>query len=188
MTDAMPPDVIESTPALAMRIMSQKTSGAVVGWSMLISWEQELGDDFDREFILTGVRECFHIIDQNSSPAEAAAPNHPSALPTSSLFAQATEQVKVEILHGNYVEVKAAPLVISPLGVIEKPCGGIRIIHDCSRPPACLLTNDYAPELDKQRFPYSTVPSPLDCSKRFTLHPLADLFIPTPTRLLWEAF
>ena len=34
---------------------------------------------------------------------------------------------------------------------------------------------------------YSVVSIPWDCSKRFTLHPLADLFIPTPTRLLWEA-
>ena len=57
----------------------------------------------------------------------------------------------MEILHGNYVEVKAAPLVISPLGVIEKPGGGIRIIHDCSRPPG-VSVNDYAPQLDKQRF------------------------------------
>ena len=29
---------------------------------------------------------------------------------------------------------------------------------------------------------------PWDSSKQFTLHPLADLFIPTPFRLLWEAF
>ena len=35
---------------------------------------------------------------------------------------------------------------------------------------------------------YSAVSSPLDRSKRFTLHPLADLFIPTPTRLLLEEF
>ena len=72
-------------------------------------------------------------------------------MPTSALFAQASEQIKVEILHGNYVEVKTVPLVISPLGVIEKPGGGIRIIHDCSRPPGGAV-NDYAPELDKQRF------------------------------------
>ena len=32
----MSPDVIENTPALAMQIMSQKTSGAVVGGSMLV--------------------------------------------------------------------------------------------------------------------------------------------------------
>ena len=31
------------------------------------------------------------------------------------------------------------------------------------------------------------VSSSLDRSKRFTLHPLADLFIPTPTRLLRDA-
>ena len=40
----------------------------------------------------------------------------------------------------------------------------------------------------KGMFLYSTVSSPLDRSERFTLRPLADLFIPTPTRLLWEAF
>ena len=35
---------------------------------------------------------------------------------------------------------------------------------------------------------YSAVSSPWDCSKCITFHPLADLFIPTPFRLLWEAF
>ena len=40
----------------------------------------------------------------------------------------------------------------------------------------------------KGMFLYSAVSCPLDRSKRFTLHPLADLFNPTPTRLLWEAF
>ena len=40
----------------------------------------------------------------------------------------------------------------------------------------------------KGMFLYSAVSSPLDCSKRFTLHPLADLFIPAPTRLLRAAF
>ena len=37
-------------------------------------------------------------------------------------------------------------------------------------------------------FSYSAVSSSLDRSERFTLRPLEDLFIPTPTRLLWEAF
>ena len=32
------------------------------------------------------------------------------------------------------------------------------------------------------------VSNPLDCSKRITLHPLADLFIPTPIGHLWKAF
>ncbi len=37
-------------------------------------------------------------------------------------------------------------------------------------------------------FLYSAVSSLLDCSKRFTRHPLADLSVPAPTRLPWEAF
>ena len=40
----------------------------------------------------------------------------------------------------------------------------------------------------KTCFVYSLVSSPLDRSKHFTLYPLADLFIPTSTRLLCEAF
>ena len=38
----------------------------------------------------------------------------------------------------------------------------------------------------KGTFLHNAVSSHWDCSKRFTLHPLLDLFIPTPTRLLWE--
>ena len=37
-------------------------------------------------------------------------------------------------------------------------------------------------------FLYSAVSSPRDCSKHFTLHPLADLFIPKPSRLLHEDY
>ena len=40
----------------------------------------------------------------------------------------------------------------------------------------------------KCMFLYSAVSSPLDHSKRFTLHSLTAMFIPTPTRLLSEAF
>ena len=40
----------------------------------------------------------------------------------------------------------------------------------------------------KVRILHSAVSSPLDHSNSFTLHLLADLFIPTPTRLLCEAF
>ena len=35
---------------------------------------------------------------------------------------------------------------------------------------------------------YIEVSRPSAHSKRFTLHPPADLFTPTPTRPLWEAF
>ena len=39
----------------------------------------------------------------------------------------------------------------------------------------------------KGLFLYNAVSSPQDCSKHFSLRPLADLFIPKPTGLLWEA-
>ena len=47
-----------------------------------------------------------------------------------------------------------------------------------------------SPEKGKGMFSYSEVSSPSDRSKgkHFTLHPLAELFIPTSTRVLWEAF
>ena len=35
---------------------------------------------------------------------------------------------------------------------------------------------------------YSVVSNPQDCSKRFTIYSLADLFNRTQSRLLWEAF
>ena len=35
---------------------------------------------------------------------------------------------------------------------------------------------------------YSTISSTLDRSKHFTFHPLAELFIPGLTRLLWDEF
>ena len=43
-------------------------------------------------------------------------------------------------------------------------------------------------DICKGKFLYSAVSSPLDRSKRLILYPQADLFIPTPTRLLREAF
>ena len=38
------------------------------------------------------------------------------------------------------------------------------------------------------KFLYSMVSCPWDCLKRFMLYSVADLFIPMPFRLLWEAF
>ena len=39
---------------------------------------------------------------------------------------------------------------------------------------------------DYTRLSYSEVSSPRECSKHFTLHPLADMFIPTPTQLAFN--
>lgn len=52
---------------------------------------------------------------------------------------------------GNYVHAPSPPVIVSPLGVIPKPDGGVRLIHDCSR-PAGLAVNDYVSNFHKQKF------------------------------------
>ena len=47
-----------------------------------------------------------------------------------------------EILLGNYEVVSEAPDIISPIGVISKPDGGVRLIYDCSLPKGQAV-NDY---------------------------------------------
>ena len=68
--------------------------------------------------------------------------NHPSARPGSPLYGQATKQILHEIGMGNYEIVPEPPEIISPIGVIEKPDGGVRLIHDCSVPKGKAV-NDY---------------------------------------------
>ena len=35
---------------------------------------------------------------------------------------------------GNYEVVSEPPVIVSPMEVIPKPGGGVRLIHDCSMP------------------------------------------------------
>ncbi|CAC5402088.1 unnamed protein product [Mytilus coruscus] len=81
----------------------------------------------------------------------AEAKNHPSALPSSPLYEKAHQQILTEIENGNYEFTESTPKIISPLGVIPKPDGGVRIIHDCSRPLGSAV-NDFAEDMEKQKF------------------------------------
>ena len=56
-----------------------------------------------------------------------------------------------EIENGNYEFAKSTPKIISPLGIIPKSDGGVRIIHDCSRPLGSAV-NDFAGDVEKQKF------------------------------------
>jgi hypothetical protein len=59
--------------------------------------------------------------------------------------------VRHEIANGNYIPAESPPTIVSPLGAIPKADGGVRLIHDCSR-PAGKAVNDYAGETDRQKF------------------------------------
>lgn len=120
------------------------------------AWEDELKYDPDKNFLLSGIKYGFDIIDPNADPSQASCNNHPSAQPNSPLYAKATEQINIEIQNGNYIETHEPPVIISPLGVIPKPDGGVRLIHDCSRPQG-LSVNDYVSNKDKHK--YSSVDS-----------------------------
>jgi hypothetical protein len=110
-----------------------------------------LGNDPDRDFILSGISNGFDIIDSGVCPVRVEVDNHPSASVNSPYFELADSQIKDEIVNGNYIPVKEPPLVVSPLGVIPKADGGVRIIHDCSRPQGSAV-NDYATHSDRQVF------------------------------------
>ena len=117
----------------------------------LTAWEQELNNDPDKEFLLNGISNGFDIIDEDSDISPVLCANHPSAKPSSPLYAKASAQVLNEIECGNYVICDSAPEVVSPMAAIPKPDGGVRLIHDCSRPPGRSV-NDYCSTDWKQKF------------------------------------
>ena len=119
--------------------------------SRLSAWEEELQGDPDRDFIINGLVNGFDIIDPGTVPSKAHCPNHPSAKPGSPLYEKACEQIQKEIDMGHYEILSEPPTIISPIGVIPKPDGGIRLIHDCSRPSGQAV-NDYCTTEWKQKF------------------------------------
>lgn len=85
------------------------------------------------------------------SPQRVELPNHPSATKDPKLISMATDQIELEIKEGNYVQVPSPPVIVSPLGIIPKSDGGIRIIHDCSRPKGEAV-NDYVSNSHKFKY------------------------------------
>ena len=107
------------------------------------AWRAELKNDPDEAFLLNGVINGFSIVNVDSVVVPAEVANHPSASPGSENYELVQQQILSEIEEGNYVVCDHKPELISPLGAIAKPKGGIRLIHDCSRPMGNSL-NDYA--------------------------------------------
>ena len=117
----------------------------------LPAWEEELENDVDSVFLLNGIKNGFDIIDKDVEVTPVQLPNHPSAKPGSELFEKATDQVLSEIECGNYVICDTPPKIVSPMAAIPKPDGGVRLIHDCSRPSGKSV-NDYNSTDWQQKF------------------------------------
>ncbi|CAG2196096.1 unnamed protein product [Mytilus edulis] len=119
----------------------------------LDAWVTELKYDFDKEYLLHGIEFGFDIVTSaaNELPSGIVGKNHPSASPNNPLYEKAHLQILNEIECGNYVFAEKTPRIISPLAVIPKPDGGVRIIHDCSRPEGSAV-NSFVGKIEKQRF------------------------------------
>ena len=140
--------------ARTTHVCQQKKIGIKVKLSpglQLHVWEQELADDPDKEFLLQGIANGFDIIDDNVVISPVSAKNLPSARPSSELYEKSSKQILSEIEVGNYVVCESPPEIISPIAVIQKPDGDVRLIHDCSRPIGNAI-NDYYTTDWKQKF------------------------------------
>jgi hypothetical protein len=106
----------------------------------LAIWEKELVNDPDRDFILDGIKQGFRITDKGSQVTNVETKNHKSAVQCHELV---EKELLSQIKEGNYCVASSKPAIVSPLAAIEKEGGGIRLIHDGSRPVGQAL-NDYA--------------------------------------------
>jgi len=125
-------------------------------------WERELQGDPDREFLLDGVQNGFHIIDKEAIVYTASMDNYKSA--TNKHACQKVEkQILTEIQEGRYVVSSSKPTIVSALGAIPKAeSDDLRLIHDCSQPSG-LAVNDYASLDEKTK--YQSVQDAVDILK-----------------------
>ena len=112
-------------------------------------WEAELEGDVDADFLLEGVRWGFHLVsERNFEPVDC---DNYSSTSDPKYRDLVEKQILLEIEEGRYEVVSEKPTIVSALGVIPKSSGGIRLIHDASRPYGLAL-NDYAKTESKQKF------------------------------------
>ena len=108
------------------------------------SWANELDPaDAKRDFILSGVKNGFKILDESLLQECTFTANYHSATnPT--VKTQVESQIISEINNKRYYVVHDKPTIVSALGAIpKKNSSKFRLIHDCSRPEGKAL-NDFA--------------------------------------------
>lgn len=115
-------------------------------------WKEELKDDPDKDFILTGIEHGFRITDQDSVFQSVDRDNYRSAT-NPDIRDTVESQILMEIAEGNYRICVNKPTIVSSLGAIPKPNSDkIRLIHDCSQ-PSDKAVNTFA---TTEKFSYQT--------------------------------
>ena len=124
-------------------------------------WELELENDYDREFLLPGIKSGFRIselvtVDQVK---HVEVKNHNSCVVYGELV---EKELLYQIDLGNYKKSSICPLVVSPIGAIKKQdVEEVRIIHDGSRPVGAAM-NDYG---SPQSVKYQTISEACELAK-----------------------
>lgn len=99
-------------------------------------------DYSDREFLIDGIKNGFHIVDSDNINHFVEVDNYVSAS-NDKMRARTEKQIQTELENGHYRIVKEKPNIISALGAIpKKSSSNIRLIHDASRPKGSSL-NDF---------------------------------------------
>lgn len=93
-----------------------------------------LADDPDREFILGGIREGFRIVDINTQMQTVLPAQTKNSVSMSRNKDAVEKLMDTELQEGRYVRCESKPTIISALAVVPKSDGGLRLIHDLSRP------------------------------------------------------
>jgi len=116
------------------------------------NWERFLPkDDPMRDFIIEGVSRGFKLSQLDSKPKrKVLCKNYFSCYKYRN---EVENQILTEIENGRYIFTQHQPSIVSSLGAIPKSDGGVRLIHDCSR-PAGEAVNDSALKDD---FKYQTL-------------------------------
>ena len=126
------------------------------------AWLDELPADHpDRDYLLEGIQNGFHIVHPTEITEAAEVENYKSA--TDPLYRdKVEEQIFTELENGRYQLVDEKPTIISALGAIPKRNSDkVRLIHDASRPQGSAL-NDFAPH---ERFSYQSIQDAVDLTK-----------------------
>lgn len=125
-------------------------------------WERLLPiDDADREWLLNGIKEGFNILNpQERADKIVEVENYSSATGDNKVIVE--KQILVELNNNRYVFVQSQPKITSALGAIKKSSGGIRLIHDASRPEGLSLNDMWR----KEPFSYTSLQDGVDLIKQ----------------------
>lgn len=130
------------------------------------AWCEQLpADDEQRDFLLDGIAKGFNILNISLAQKNVDAvevDNYKSAT-SAEVRDLVEEQILSEIANNRYKIVSEKPLIVSALGAVRKGDGGVRLIHDASRPQGRAV-NDY---WEKEPFSYQSLQDAVDL---FTPH------------------